>query len=65
MTAEIINLRQARKRLDRERKEAQAAENRLAHGRSKIERELEERRRGLDRTRLDGQKRETPGDETA
>lgn len=39
MTAEIINLRQARKRRARDQKEAKAAENRAHFGRGRAERE--------------------------
>ncbi|MDN2566160.1 DUF4169 family protein [Aquibium sp. A9E412] len=37
--AEIVNLRQARKRRARDDKARKAAENRAAHGRSRAERE--------------------------
>lgn len=41
--AEIVNLRQARKRKARADKERVAAENRAAHGRTRSERERERR----------------------
>ena len=40
--AEIVNLRSARKRAERQRHEERAASNRLAHGTSKAERSLAE-----------------------
>lgn len=40
MSAEIINLRQARKTKARTAKEKQADQNRLSHGRSKAEKNL-------------------------
>lgn len=43
--ADIVNLRQARKRKEREAREARAAENRSAFGRPKAEREASEVRR--------------------
>jgi hypothetical protein len=39
--AEVVNLRQARKRADRQKKDARAQENRLLHGQPKSVRELE------------------------
>jgi hypothetical protein len=59
--AEIINLRQARKRKARSDKEAKAAENRVTFGRTKEERRLAEAERDLAARRLEGHKRdETP-----
>ena len=49
--ADVVNLRAARKRVDRQQAEKRAAENRLAHGRSKSERNLEAARR--DKTNRD------------
>ena len=43
--AEIVNLRQARKRKQRQSEEAAAAERRFAFGRSKAERRLSEQER--------------------
>lgn len=40
MSAEIVNLRMARKRRDRAAKEAQSERNRFEHGRSKAERDI-------------------------
>lgn len=42
---EIVNLRNARKRKDRERKQAEAARNRALFGRSKAEKRLTESER--------------------
>ena len=56
--AEIINLRRARKRKERAEKEARAADNRLAFGRSKGERTLSDARKDLAERRLDGHKRD-------
>jgi hypothetical protein len=58
--AEIVNLRQARKQKARSDKEAKAAENRLAFGRTKAERTLSEARTGLDARRLEAHKRDEP-----
>jgi Domain of unknown function (DUF4169) len=56
--AEIVNLRRARKKAERRIAEDTAAANRLRHGRSKAERELEAARdakagRELDRHRIE------------
>ncbi len=56
--AEIINLRRARKRKERAEKEARAADNRLAFGRSKAERTLSDARKELAERRLDAHKRD-------
>jgi hypothetical protein len=56
--AEIINLRQARKRKTRAGKEAKAAENRVAFGRTKEERRLSEAEKALAERRLEGHKRD-------
>jgi hypothetical protein len=60
--AEIINLRRARKRAKRDEDDKRAAENRLAHGRPKAERDLQEARHELTERRLDAHRIET-GDE--
>ena len=65
MSADIINLRQARKNKARRDKEATAAENRERHGRKKAERQLTEARDDKDRRDLDAHRRErdeTPSD---
>ena len=58
--ADIVNLRQARKRKEREGREARAAENRAAFGRPKAERELANAREDQERRRLDGHRRDDP-----
>jgi Domain of unknown function (DUF4169) len=55
---DIVNLRNARKRAERQRAERTASANRLLQGRSKAERELEAKRkvkahRDLDRHRIE------------
>jgi hypothetical protein len=62
--AEIINLRQARKRKARTDKEVRAAENRVAYGRTKEERSLTDARKDLDEKRLEAHRRddEDPGE---
>ena len=54
MSAEIINLRQARKQRARDEKAARAAENRSRFGRSKAERALEEQSLARAEHKLDG-----------
>ncbi|MBM3609542.1 MAG: DUF4169 family protein [Alphaproteobacteria bacterium] len=54
MTHEIVNLRQFRKRRERENAEQQAADNRRQHGRSKSERQLTGAKALLEKRRLDG-----------
>ncbi|MEN3931341.1 DUF4169 family protein [Microvirga sp. W0021] len=60
--AEIINLRQVRKRKEKTEKEAKAEQNRILFGRTKAEREkaklLEEKAAKF----IDGHKREDKGD---
>ncbi len=58
MTAEIINLRQERKRREREAKAAEAAENRVKFGRTRAEREQEVLGEARARQNLDGHLRE-------
>ncbi len=60
---EIVNLRQARKRLERARREAEAAANRVRHGRTAAEKrtdalETERRERAQDGARLDPEPKE-------
>jgi hypothetical protein len=52
--ADIVNLRQARKRKARAEKEAQAQANRVAFGRTKEERRLGEAQTDLETRRLEG-----------
>jgi Domain of unknown function (DUF4169) len=59
---DIVNLRNARKRAERQRAERTASTNRLLHGRSKAERELEAERKVKARRDLDRHRIET-GDE--
>ncbi|GBD50067.1 DUF4169 family protein [Methylopila sp. Yamaguchi] len=60
--AEIVNLRQARKRREREDRSAQAAENRVRFGRRKDEKVAEEVRRAQAERLLDGHRRDNGGD---
>lgn len=63
MTAEIVNLRKARKAKARADKERTAAENRVVHGRSKAERQREASDKDRLQRELDGAKlREKPDD---
>jgi hypothetical protein len=55
---EVINLRQARKARERAAKEAQATENRIAFGRPKKARTLQEKRKVLEETRHEGHRLE-------
>ena len=52
--ADIVNLRQARKRKARAEKEAQAQANRATFGRTEDERRLGEARTDLETRRLEG-----------
>lgn len=51
---EIVNLRRARKARDRASAEAQAAQNRIAFGRTKAERKLSDAEKTLAERRLEG-----------
>ena len=62
--AEIVNLRQARKRKARDAADAVAAANRRKHGVSKAERRLAQIARALEDKRLDGLRREPAADES-
>ena len=53
MAADIVNLRQARKRKARAEREAAAAENRLKFGRSRTERRHDAANKVLEDRRLD------------
>jgi hypothetical protein len=64
VSAEIINLRQARKQRAREDKAARAAGNRARFGRSKAEREREEQAQTRAQQALDGHLRAPPSDAT-
>ncbi len=61
MSAEIVNLRKARKVKERADKQRRAAENRALHGRTKAERERDADAKVRVRRELDGAKRE-PGE---
>ncbi len=61
--ADIINLRQARKAKARSEAEAKAAQNRIAFGRTKVERKLTGARSELEQRRIDAHKREISGDD--
>jgi Domain of unknown function (DUF4169) len=63
MTADIINLRRARKAKARTEKDAQAAENRAKSGRSKAERKMTNAVLKLDRSRLDSARRSNPDED--
>jgi len=63
MTAEIVNLRKARKARDRVAKETQAEENRIKFGRTKAERERHEANMDIAVRRLESHKRETGEDD--
>ena len=54
MTGEIVNLRKARKARDRAAREARAAENRIAFGRPRAERDALHARAELETRRLEG-----------
>jgi hypothetical protein len=56
---DLVNLRRARKAAKRREDAARAAENRLAHGRSKAERALEEAQADKSRRELDAHRLET------
>lgn len=56
--SEIVNLKRARKNKARAAAEAEAAQNRVAHGRSKVEKELAKAERQNNQRKLDGHKRD-------
>jgi hypothetical protein len=58
--SEIINLRQARKRLARAADDQTSAANRAKHGQTKAERGLKQAQADRLRKALDGAKREEP-----
>ena len=59
---EVVNLRIARKRKARQDREAAADQNRITHGLTRAERDLAQKTRKLDATRLDRHRRDTPED---
>ena len=58
MMAEVVNLRNFRKRKEREEKETVAQVNRATFGRTKSEKELSKAKRALEKKQLDKHKRE-------
>lgn len=61
--AEIVNLRQHRKRKARARKEEAAAENRVRFGMTRAERERNAVVQAQDERKLDGHRRDNSDDE--
>lgn len=61
MCAEIVNLRQVRKRMKRETSAQTADENRARHGRTKAQKTLEETLRQKTENALNQGRRERPG----
>lgn len=59
---EVVNLRRARKKSERQQAERKAAANRLLHGRSKAERMLDAERNAKSRRDLDRHRIETGDD---
>jgi hypothetical protein len=59
MSAEIINLRRARKTKARSEREKQAADNRIAFGRTKAEKTLTEAERRRAERSIEGHRRES------
>jgi hypothetical protein len=64
MSADIVNLRQARKAKARAEKDKAAEENRRLHGMSKAERAKAEDARGRLARHVEGHRRETDGETT-
>jgi hypothetical protein len=62
MSADIINLRRARKAKARSEREKQAADNRVAFGRSKAEKAVADAERQRTEKSIEGHRRE-PGEE--
>jgi Domain of unknown function (DUF4169) len=63
MSADVVNLRNFRKKKARVEREARAAENRAKFGQSKPEKLTIRKNTELDARRLDQSKRETRGDD--
>jgi hypothetical protein len=57
---EVVNLRQVRKARARSEAEAKAEENRIAFGRPKKAKTLQQKRKALEETRHEGHKLEGP-----
>jgi hypothetical protein len=64
VSAEIINLRRARKAKARVEAQASSAENRAKHGVSKVEREKTKRTKSQERSRLEAHRIGDSDDET-
>ena len=62
MSAEIVNLRRARKARARIEKDAKAAENRRRHGRTKAEKQAESAERERAERRIESHRREPDED---
>lgn len=62
---EVINLRQVRKARARADAEAQADANRVAFGRPKAAKTLQQKRKAMDEARLEGHRLEGPEDGTS
>jgi hypothetical protein len=60
--ADVVNLKRARKAKARAAAEADAAANRLAHGRAKVERKLTQAEKAAADRKLDGHKRDHDDD---
>jgi hypothetical protein len=58
--ADFVNLRRARKLKERERQQAEAAQNRAVFGRSKAEKRLIEAERGRSEASLEGHRLPRP-----
>ncbi len=65
MSAEIVNLKRARKAKQRHEAATRAEQNRAKFGRSKAERQTTEAERDLDARRLKAARRQDNDDETA
>ena len=59
MTGEVVNLRRARKIRDRAERETVAAANRVAYGRTKVERQVTKIEGARRQRRLDGHRLES------
>lgn len=64
MSAEIVNLRQARKRKQRETRDKEAEDNRRKFGRTKAERDAARRRRDELEKKVDGHRLSPSGDDS-
>lgn len=62
---EIVNLNRKRKAVARQRREAEAAENRVKFGRTRAEKRADKAEGELEARRLDGHRRETGDDQAA